>query len=101
MKCLNCGTDNPATNTYCGQCGNIITLSDSILDRKGSKTISDHLGDDFKVNKVIQTELTQVVLEKMITWLKLFGFFVGEVMKASQGKANPDQVNKILKQKLI
>ncbi len=31
---------------------------------------------------------------------KLFGFFVGQVMKASQGKANPKVVNEILKQKL-
>ena len=31
---------------------------------------------------------------------KLFGFFVGAAMKASKGKANPDQVNAILKQKL-
>ena len=31
---------------------------------------------------------------------KLFGFFVGQVMKATQGKANPGQVNALLKQKL-
>jgi len=31
---------------------------------------------------------------------KLFGFFVGQVMKASQGKANPDVVNQLLKKKL-
>ncbi|HHZ84365.1 MAG TPA: Asp-tRNA(Asn)/Glu-tRNA(Gln) amidotransferase GatCAB subunit B, partial [Gammaproteobacteria bacterium] len=31
---------------------------------------------------------------------KLFGFFVGQVMKISKGKANPKQVNKILKEKL-
>ena len=31
---------------------------------------------------------------------KLFGFFVGQVMKASGGKANPSQVNEILKSKL-
>ena len=31
---------------------------------------------------------------------KLFGFFVGQVMKATGGKANPGQVNQILKQKL-
>jgi aspartyl-tRNA(Asn)/glutamyl-tRNA(Gln) amidotransferase subunit B len=31
---------------------------------------------------------------------KLFGFFVGQVMKASQGKANPAQVNALLKKKL-
>ena len=28
---------------------------------------------------------------------KLFGFFVGQVMKATQGKANPQQVNELLK----
>jgi aspartyl-tRNA(Asn)/glutamyl-tRNA(Gln) amidotransferase subunit B len=31
---------------------------------------------------------------------KLFGFFVGQVMKATQGKANPDAVNRLLKDKL-
>ena len=31
---------------------------------------------------------------------RLFGFFVGQVMKASEGKANPKQVNDILKEKL-
>ena len=31
---------------------------------------------------------------------KVFGFFVGQVMKQSGGKANPAQVNEILKRKL-
>jgi aspartyl-tRNA(Asn)/glutamyl-tRNA(Gln) amidotransferase subunit B len=31
---------------------------------------------------------------------KLFGFFVGQVMKATQGKANPAQLNELLRQKL-
>ncbi|HEY7995265.1 MAG TPA: hypothetical protein VIE14_00275, partial [Steroidobacteraceae bacterium] len=31
---------------------------------------------------------------------KLFGFFVGQVMKATQGKANPARLNELLKQKL-
>jgi len=31
---------------------------------------------------------------------KLFGFFVGQVMKQTQGKANPQQVNALLKTKL-
>ena len=31
---------------------------------------------------------------------QVIGFFVGQVMKASQGKANPGQVNKMLKEKL-
>ncbi|MGI9214651.1 MAG: Asp-tRNA(Asn)/Glu-tRNA(Gln) amidotransferase subunit GatB, partial [Gammaproteobacteria bacterium] len=32
---------------------------------------------------------------------KLFGFFVGQAMKATHGKANPELVNQLLKQKLI
>ena len=32
---------------------------------------------------------------------KLFGFFVGQVMKQSQGKANPAMVNELLKKKLV
>jgi aspartyl-tRNA(Asn)/glutamyl-tRNA(Gln) amidotransferase subunit B len=32
--------------------------------------------------------------------VKLFGFFVGQVMKASRGKANPEQVNKLLEERL-
>ena len=31
---------------------------------------------------------------------KLIGYFVGQVMKKSQGKANPQQVNELLKEKL-
>ena len=31
---------------------------------------------------------------------KVLGFFVGQVMKASQGKANPARVNELLKEKL-
>jgi aspartyl-tRNA(Asn)/glutamyl-tRNA(Gln) amidotransferase subunit B len=31
---------------------------------------------------------------------KLFGFFVGQVMKATQGKANPAQLNELLRRKL-
>ena len=31
---------------------------------------------------------------------KLFGFFVGEAMKATRGKANPQLINKLLKEKL-
>ncbi|MGW8370128.1 MAG: Asp-tRNA(Asn)/Glu-tRNA(Gln) amidotransferase subunit GatB, partial [Gammaproteobacteria bacterium] len=31
---------------------------------------------------------------------KLFGFFVGQVMRATQGKANPAQLNELLKKKL-
>ncbi len=31
---------------------------------------------------------------------KLFGFFIGQVMKATQGKANPERLNQLLKKAL-
>ena len=43
-----------------------------------------------------QDKLTQYKSGKV----KLFGYFVGEVMKVSKGKANPQLVNEILKTKL-
>jgi aspartyl-tRNA(Asn)/glutamyl-tRNA(Gln) amidotransferase subunit B len=51
------------------------------------------------VEEVINNNPDQ--LEKYLSGKdRLFGFFVGQVMKASQGKANPKQVNDILKSKL-
>ena len=43
-----------------------------------------------------QDKVTQYKTGKV----KLFGYFVGEVMKVSKGKANPQLVNEILKTKL-
>ena len=59
--------------------------------------------DPKKLEKII-TEVLSKNRDKVTQYksgkVKLFGYFVGEVMKISKGKANPQLVNQILKTKL-
>ena len=72
---------------------------DEIIESKGLKQISDDGAIEDIINDVIKDNPTQV--EAYIGGKeKLFGFFVGQVMKITQGKANPKAVNRILKDKL-
>ncbi|MDC1194706.1 Asp-tRNA(Asn)/Glu-tRNA(Gln) amidotransferase subunit GatB [Pseudomonadota bacterium] len=70
-----------------------------IVKEKGLEQVSD----DKEILKLIEKVITDNQ-DKVKDYLsgkdKLFGFFVGQVMKISQGKANPGLVNKILKEKL-
>ncbi len=70
-----------------------------VIEEKGFIQVSDE-GEIAKiVDEVIASNETQVAAYRAGNE-KLFGFFVGQVMKASQGKANPKIVNEILKKKL-
>ena len=72
---------------------------DEIIESKGLKQISDDGAIEVMINDVIKDNPAQV--EAYIGGKeKLFGFFVGQVMKLTQGKANPKAVNRILKDKL-
>lgn len=72
--------------------------ADEIIDKKGLKPI-DSGAVEAIVDKIIADNPQQ--LEQYRSGKdKLFGFFVGQVMKASQGKADPATVNKLLKEKL-
>jgi aspartyl-tRNA(Asn)/glutamyl-tRNA(Gln) amidotransferase subunit B len=73
--------------------------ADTIIEAKGLKQITDTgaiegMIDEILANNQKQVEQYRAGQEKML------GFFVGQVMKASQGKANPKQVNEILRDKL-
>ncbi|HIP77782.1 MAG TPA: Asp-tRNA(Asn)/Glu-tRNA(Gln) amidotransferase subunit GatB [Kiloniellaceae bacterium] len=73
--------------------------ADSIIDAKGLKQITDSGAIEKIIDEVIAANPGQ--LEQYRSGKeKLFGFFVGQVMKATQGKANPQQVNALLKKKL-
>lgn len=72
---------------------------DLIIEEKGLKQVTDTGAIEAMIDAVIAANPTQVADYKAGK-IQLFGFFVGQVMKASQGKANPDQVNEILKGKL-
>ncbi len=71
----------------------------AIVEEKGLRQISDQGAVEAIVERVIADNPKQVEQFKSGNE-KLIGWFVGQVMKASQGKANPALVNRILKQKL-
>ena len=73
--------------------------ADAIIDARGLKQITDTGAIDAIVDKVIASNPSQVA-EYRGGKDKLIGFFVGQVMKETGGKANPAQVNQALKAKL-
>ena len=72
---------------------------DDIIDKMGGGQITDSSAIEAIIDEVIAANPAQVEQYRSGKD-KVFGFFVGQVMKASKGKANPAQVNDILKQKL-
>ena len=112
----------PVTPTLLAQL--IRRIEDGTLSSKTAKTLFDALweaGPDANVDELIETlnlaqmsddgALTQIIDDliaanpKQFDELrdgkeKMLGFFVGQVMKATQGKANPQQVNEIIRAKL-
>ncbi len=72
---------------------------DEIIEEKGLKQVTDSSEIEKIINQVLEQNQSQLEQYKAGKD-KLFGFFVGQVMKISKGKANPKQVNKILKEKL-
>lgn len=73
--------------------------ADAIIERRGLKQVTDTGAIEKAIDEVLARHPQQ--LEQYRNGQeKLFGFFVGQVMKATQGKANPAQVNELLKKKL-
>ena len=70
-----------------------------IVEEKGLKQESDPKALEALIDKVIDDNREKAT-EYKSGKVKLFGFFVGQVMKVSAGKANPQLVNEILKKKL-
>ena len=71
----------------------------SIVEEKGLKQITDSSAIEKIVAEVLQANPSQVE-EFKGGKEKVLGFLVGQVMKASKGKANPGMVNKLLKEKM-
>lgn len=77
--------------------------ADEIIEAKGLKQVSDSGAIEKIVDEVIAKNPQQVENYRGAAEdkrPKMLGFFVGQIMKASQGKANPQQVNEILLKKL-
>ncbi|MDO9180498.1 MAG: Asp-tRNA(Asn)/Glu-tRNA(Gln) amidotransferase subunit GatB [Agitococcus sp.] len=73
--------------------------ADAIIDSKGLKQVTDTGAIEAVINDVIAASPQQLA-DYRGGKDKLFGYFVGEVMKRSKGKANPAQVNELLKKAL-
>ena len=73
--------------------------ADEIINDQGLVQIQDKNLLEEVITKVIESNTKQVEDFKNGKD-KLFGFFVGQVMKETQGKANPKRVNEILKKHL-
>jgi aspartyl-tRNA(Asn)/glutamyl-tRNA(Gln) amidotransferase subunit B len=73
--------------------------ADAIIAQKGLTQITDAGAIEAIVREVLAQHPGQVAQYRG-GQEKLLGFFVGQVMKATQGKANPGEVNSILKQLL-
>ena len=70
-----------------------------IVEEKGLKQVTDAGAIEELIDSVMASQAEKVA-EYRAGKDKLFGFFVGQVMKQSQGKANPAMVNEVLKKKL-
>jgi aspartyl-tRNA(Asn)/glutamyl-tRNA(Gln) amidotransferase subunit B len=72
---------------------------DHIIAEKGLKQITDDSAIEKSIDAILAAN-TQQLTEYRAGKEALFGFFVGQVMKATQGKANPKLVNELLQKKL-
>jgi len=73
--------------------------ADAIIEKKGLRQITDTGALEAAVDGVMAAHPGQLA-DYRAGKDKLFGFFVGQVMKATGGKGNPAQVNELLKRKL-
>ena len=77
--------------------------ADAIIEAKGLKQVTDSGAIEAMLDEVLAANTAQVEQYRASDEAKrgkMFGFFVGQAMKASKGKANPQQVNELLRKKL-
>jgi len=72
---------------------------DQIIEKQGLKQVTDSGAIEKLVDEVIASNPEQVE-QYRAGKEKVFAFFIGQAMKASKGKANPDQLNSLLREKL-
>jgi aspartyl-tRNA(Asn)/glutamyl-tRNA(Gln) amidotransferase subunit B len=73
--------------------------ADAIIEAQGLRQITDAGAIEKMIDEVLAANPRQLA-DYRSGKDKLFGFFVGQVMKATGGKANPAQLNELLKSKL-
>jgi len=84
---------------WAGEGGQEAQAADAIIEKKGLKQITDEGAIAAIVDEAL-AQFPEQVAEFRSGKDKVFGFLVGQVMKAAKGKANPAQLNAVLKQRL-
>mgnify|MGYP001285149327 FL=1 len=77
--------------------------ADQVIEKRGLKQVTDSGAIDALIDEMLAANADQVEQYRSADENrrgKMFGFFVGQAMRASKGKANPQQVNELLKKKL-
>jgi len=72
---------------------------DAIIDARGLRQVTDPAAIESVVARIV-ADHPQQVAQYRAGRHKVLGFFVGKVMRDTEGKANPAQVNQILREKL-
>ena len=93
------GFAKPPIQTLCKTVEEIEAVYHEIIEKRGLKQISDDSAIEPIVDEILANNPNQIEQYKSGN-TKLLGYFVGQVMKATQGKANPKQVNELLRKKL-
>ncbi|WP_136248623.1 Asp-tRNA(Asn)/Glu-tRNA(Gln) amidotransferase subunit GatB [Halomonas borealis] len=86
-----------------GEGGDESNSADAVIEAKGLKQVTDSGAIEAMIDQVIRDSPAQVAQYRDAEpdkRGKMIGYFVGQVMKASRGTANPQQVNGLLKEKL-
>jgi aspartyl-tRNA(Asn)/glutamyl-tRNA(Gln) amidotransferase subunit B len=99
--------DRIADNTISGKIAKTVfealwtsqATADEIIETEGLRQVTDSSAIEKIIDEIIAANPQQLA-DYRSGKDKLFGFFVGQVMKASGGKANPQQLNELLKKKL-
>ncbi len=73
--------------------------ADSVIEKHGLRQMSDHGALEQAVDQVLADNPAQVEQYRSGK-TKVLGYLIGQVMKASQGKANPQQVSALMKSRL-
>lgn len=77
--------------------------ADSIIEQRGLKQVTDSGAIEAILDEMLVANATEVEEYRAADEnrrKRMFGFFIGQAMRVSKGKANPQQVNELLKQKL-
>jgi hypothetical protein len=77
MNCPNCKSENPEANNYCGSCGVALKPESDRLRRDIVDAVEAELARSLKDRDVVEVEVSEAVMTRVIGWAKTFGLVTG------------------------